>query len=396
MRVIEVALLLAGSGALAVWVYLVIGRDGFWRADERLGEVPAPDAWPAVLAVMPARNEARTIARALASLLGQDYPASLAVVVVDDASEDGTADAARAAAAGDARFDLVSGRPLAPGWTGKLCALEQGLARGAERMNDARYVFLTDADVEHDAGQLRRLVAKAEAERLDLVSLMVMLRCRTAWERLLIPAFVFFFQKLYPFPKVNDPRSRTAAGAGGCILVGADALGRSGAFGAIRDRVIDDCALARAVKRSGPIWIGLTTASRSLRDYDSLGGLWAMVARTAFVQLRHSTLLVFATVLGMIVTYLAPPALVFVGLAFQAPLAVLLGAAAWVLMALAFRPTLALYGEPAWRALLLPAAAALYALMTIDSARRHLGGRGGGWKGRHYPSRRASRRGVRS
>jgi hopene-associated glycosyltransferase HpnB len=384
----EIALYLVGSGALAAWVFLVIGRNGFWHADQHLNAVRAPDAWPAVLVVVPARNEARSIARSLASLLGQDYPGALSLVVVDDASDDGTADAARAAAGDDGRFDLISGRPLKPGWTGKVWALEQGLAHGAARMTDARYVFLTDADVEHDAGQLRRLVAKAEADRLDLISLMVMLRCRTAWERLLIPAFVFFFQKLYPFPKVNEPRSRAAAAAGGCILVHTDALGRAGAFGAIRDRVIDDCALARAVKRSGPIWIGLTTASRSLRGYDGLGGLWNMVARTAFVQLRHSTLLVFATVLGMVVTYVAPPALVVLGLAFQAPLAVLLGAAAWMLMAVAFRPTLALYGEPAWRALLLPAAAALYALMTIESARRHLRGRGGGWKGRHYPADR--------
>ncbi|MDP6604559.1 MAG: glycosyltransferase [Rhodospirillales bacterium] len=388
MTATEVALLLVGAGALAVWVFLIVGRRGFWRADERLTEVPAPDAWPAVLAVVPARNEARTIALTVASILGQDYPASLSLVVVDDASEDGTADAARAAAGDDDRFDLVSGRPLKPGWTGKLWALEQGLARGAERMKEARYVFLTDADVEHDAGQLRHLVAKAEADRLDLVSLMVMLQCRTFWERHLIPAFVFFFQKLYPFPKVNDLRSRAAAAAGGCILVGAEALRRIGAFEAIRDRVIDDCALARAVKRSGPIWIGLTTASRSLRGYEGLGGLWAMIARTAFVQLRHSTLLVFASVLGLIVTYLAPPALAVAGIVFQAPLAALLGAAAWVLMAASYRPTLALYGESAWRALLLPVAAALYALMTIDSARRHLRGRGGGWKGRHYPPAR--------
>ena len=231
---------------------------------------------------------------------------------------------------------------------------------------------------------LRRLVARAGAGNLDLVSLMVMLESRGAWERLLIPAFVFFFQKLYPFSWVNDSKRATAAAAGGCMLVRRQALERAGGIGAIRDRIIDDCALARIIKAGGSIWLGLTEESRSLRAYTGLAELWNMVARTAFMQLRHSAVLLLLTVAGMGLIYLAPPATLAVGvITWRADLA-FLGAAAYGLMMVAYRPTLKLYRQSPWRGMLLPLAGLLYTLMTVDSAFRHWRGRGGGWKGRHY------------
>ncbi len=371
--------------ALAAWLYLVLFRDRFWRADQRVDRrAPAPARWPAVVAVIPARDEAAHIGSSVASLLGQDYAGPFRVVVVDDSSADGTADAARRAAAGDARLEVIAGRKLAPGWTGKLWAVAQGLEHAAALLPDARYVLLTDADVVHAPDGLSRLVATAEGGGMDLVSLMVRLNCSHPWERLLIPAFVFFFQMLYPFPAVNDPARRLAAAAGGCMLARRDALTRIGGVKSIRDRVIDDCALAAAIKRGGRIWLGLADDTRSLRAYDGLGGIWRMVARTAFVQLGNSLTLVAAAAIAMVLVYLAPPAAVIAGVVTGDGAALAAGAAGWALMALCYRPTLADYGEPAWRALLLPAAALLYTCMMADSARRSLIGGGNPWKGRRY------------
>lgn len=359
--------------SLLAWGGLLLFRGGFWRADQRLnGASPDREHWPGVVAVIPARDEAPTIGLTVASLLGQDYPGEVRVVVVDDNSTDGTA---RAAGASD-RLTVISGRPLEAGWTGKLWAQNQGLAEAARIMPEARYVLLTDADIEHDPANLRRLVDKAEWESLDLVSLMVRLRCESLWERLLIPAFVFFFQKLYPFRWVNDPEAGTAGAAGGCMLVRRTALERIGGLESIKGRLIDDCSLAARVKEGGAIWLGLAERTRSLRTYESLGKIWRMVARTAFIQLDHSVLALIGTVLAMAVIYLAPPVALFGGHPA--------GVAPWLLMALAYRPTLALYGRPAWEGLLLPLAALLYTLMTLDSARRHWMGKGGGWKGRTY------------
>ncbi len=370
---------------LAAWLYLVLFRGGFWRADQRLdARAPAPAAWPAVAAVIPARDEAAHVGSAVGALLAQDYAGPLRVVVVDDASTDGTADAARSAAPGDRRLDVIAGRPLAAGWTGKLWAVAQGLDHAGSVLPDARYVLLADADVALAPGELARLVATAEGEGLDLVSLMVRLNCTTPWERLLIPAFVFFFQKLYPFPAVNDPKRRTAAAAGGCMLVRRDALRRIGGIESIRDRVIDDCALAAAIKPGGPIRIALADETRSLRTYGGLGGIWHMVARTAFVQLDNSPARLAAAVLAMTLVYLAPPVAAVAGAAAGDGMALAAGAAGWAVMAHCYRPTLGGYGEPAWRALLLPAAALLYICMTVDSARRSLAGGGNKWKGRRY------------
>ncbi len=363
--------------SLALWAGMVMVHRRFWRADQRLEEARELASWPMVTAVIPARNEAATIGRTVGSLLAQDYPGELSVIVVDDNSDDGTA----AAAGSDARLRVIPGAALADGWTGKLWAVSQGV-REAGTAPD--YLLLTDADIEHDPGNLKRLVYKAETDGRHLVSLMVKLRCESFWERLLIPAFVFFFQKLYPFPAVNDPNSRIAAAAGGCMLVRRETLEAAGGIDAIRSAVIDDCALARLIKKRGSIWLGLATRTRSLRAYDGLVEIWDMVARTAYVQLRHSPLALVGTLAGMAVIYLVPPLAFAVGTALrQGPLASA-GMIAWLLMALAYAPTLALYGRFVAWALVLPVSAGLYTLMTLSSAMRHWRGRGAGWKGRHY------------
>ncbi len=383
---------LFGSAILSlfVWIGLILFWGRFWWADQRLLPAPARDPgrkWPDVVAVIPARNEAPTIGRTVSSLLAQAYPGKLEVIVVDDNSEDGTGDIVRRAAAAakaSRRVHLVEGAPLAVGWSGKLWAVEQGIAAAGKIAPRARYVLLTDADIEHDADNLRGLVAKAEAENRDLVSLMVRLNCQTFWERLLIPAFVFFFQKLYPFPWVNDPTRRLAAAAGGCMLVRRQALAAAGGISAIRGRLIDDCALAALIKRGGSIWLGLATKTRSLRRYTRLTEVWDMVARTAYEQLGRQPLAVAGAALGMAVLYVAPPLAAVVGLVAGQGDLLALGLGGWALMVLAYWPTLRRYGRPVWVGAALPVAGLLYALMTVDSGLRHWRGRGGAWKGRTY------------
>jgi len=375
---------------LVVWAALLSLRGGFWRADQQLKTPGFLDSsadrerWPSVIAVIPARNEAKTVGKVVSSLLVQDYPGAFGVVLVDDGSDDGTAEKAGKAANGSVRFSVIKGKPLAPGWTGKLWAMAQGLEQAALTAPDCVYVLLCDADIVHDPANLRRLVAKAEGEALDMVSLMVMLRCKNFWERLLIPAFVFFFQKLYPFPWVNDPLDRTAAAAGGCMLVRRSAIDKAGGLEAIRSRLIDDCALAALIKKNGPIWLGLTEHVHSLRAYKRLGEIRSMVARTAFVQLNYSVWRLVGAVFAMILTYLGPPSAAVAGIFMGDPLMFLGGVIAWFLMVFAYDPTLELYGQPAWRGMLLPLAALLYTLMTVDSAIQHWRGRGGMWKGRSY------------
>ncbi|RMD62184.1 MAG: glycosyltransferase [Alphaproteobacteria bacterium] len=383
---------------LLIWGCLIFLRGGYWRAGPYLDDTqPSPSTWPPVVALVPARNEADVIADALGALAAQDYPGRFNIIVIDDHSDDATAAAARAAipAARAACVRIIAARDLPAGWTGKLWALEEGLREAATFAPRATYVWLSDADIAHSPATLRRLVAKAERERRDLVSLMVVLSCRTPWERLLIPPFVYFFRLLYPFAWANDPRRRTAAAAGGCVLVRRDALSRIGGFAALRDALIDDCTLARRIKdlsgagdpaaAGGGIWIGLGTESRSLRPYRGLGDIWRMVARTAYTQLRHSPILLAAAIAGLSITYLAPPALLLAWPWHGQGAAALLGAGAWMMMVASMQPTLRLYRQPVWLGLLLPVAAALYALMTADSAWRHWCGRGGAWKGRTGP-----------
>ena len=382
--------------SLLVWMVLVLFRGGFWRADQWLehedhGEITAKTPWPPAVAIVPARNEAPSVGRTVAALLEQDYPGSFAVVVVDDGSDDGTAEEARRAGADSERLTVVAGTPLEPGWTGKLWALAQGLKRARERYPEAAYILFCDADIVCAPHTLRRLVAKAEASGLDLVSVMARLHCESVWERLLIPAFIFFFQKLYPFSWVNDRRRpQAAAAAGGCMLVRRTGLAAAGGIEAIRDRIIDDCALAANMKRGGGIWLGFSGGVRSLRSYRRLEEIWGMVARTAFIQLDHSAWRLAVTIVGMTAIYLAPPFAVVAGIGAGQAGPALVGLAAWLTMAFAYRPTLRHYGQPAAMALLLPLAALLFTLMTADSARRHWRGRGNAWKGRTYGTDAAS------
>ncbi len=373
--------------SFALWIGLLGFRGGFWRADQRLDHTPPDlDTWPGIVAVIPARNEAATIGHTVDSLLNQNYPGRVSVIAVDDNSDDGTFHAAGAGKAPGSpeRLRVIQGRPLPPGWSGKLWAVKQGLEAVMEADAEAPYVLLTDADIVHDPESLRRLAAKAETENLDLVSLMVLLRSESFWERLLIPAFVFFFQKLYPFPWVNDRSHPTAAAAGGCMLVRRAALEKIGGIEAIHDRLIDDCALASEIKRHGPIWLGLTARVKSLRRYETLSHIWRMVARTAYQQLGNSFPVLVGTVIGMAVLYLVPP-LAGMALLGGDPGVVVIGLVTWWgLMQMACWPMLRLYGLPMGWGVLLPVSALLFTLMTVSSAIRHWQGRGGAWKGRHY------------
>jgi hopene-associated glycosyltransferase HpnB len=374
----EIALALSWL-TLAVWCGLLCLRAGFWRV-HKPAAAPAPAQWPEVVAIIPARNESAVIAHAVAGVLGQRYPGHLTLVVVDDHSQDGTADLARAAAATTARpqaLSVIGARELPAGWSGKVWAQSEGLAEADRIAPHACHVWLTDADIWHGPGVLAALVARAEHEQRDLVSLMVRLRCESAWERLVVPAFVFFFAKLYPFARVRDPRSRVAAAAGGCMLVRRPALARIGGFAAIRGELIDDCSLAARIKPGGAIRLDLADDSLSLRPYDDWRSLWDMIARSAYTQLRYSPLLLAGAVAGMALTYLAPPVLALAGGWRLWPAWL-----AWGAMAFAYLPMLREYRQLAWLAPLLPVTALFYLGATIDSARRYWLRRGGQWKGR--------------
>lgn len=376
---------------VAVWLVLLTAWGGFWRADQRLSTTgQAPAIWPEIAAIIPARDEAETVAEVLQSHVATRYPGRLSVILVDDGSQDGTAEVARWIAEGAARSVHVIDAPGLPeGWSGKLWALETGLKALDELAPGAELVLLADADIRHAAGTLERLVAQLDHGGYDLVSLMARLDARGFWGALLIPAFVFFFQKLYPFPWVNDASRRTAAAAGGCVLIRRTALARIGGFEQIRAALIDDCALARAVKHGhggrGTIWLGLAADEVvSLRDNRAFGSIWRMVARTAFTQLGHSPAVLVGVLGGMVLIYLAGP-LVVLGFPWHGdPRAGTLGAIAWMLSGLAYLPTLRLYGKPTWQALALPVAAAFYSAITLGSAIAHWRGRGGHWKGRSY------------
>jgi hopene-associated glycosyltransferase HpnB len=277
------------------------------------------------------------------------------------------------------------GKPLPAGWAGKLWAQQQGIAQAVERQPDTRFFFFSDADIVHTPDTLRALVAKAESSDRDLVSLMARLNCRSSWERLLIPAFIFFFQKLYPFARANDDASPMAAAAGGCVLIRRSMLERIGGLAVLRGALIDDCTLAKLVKRAGgKLWLGLTDTCSSLRIYDDLQPIWMMVARSAFTQLRYSAWFLAGTVLGMTLIYLLPLFLVLSYPFHGQALIAAVGLATLLLMAFAYRPTIAYFALPPGWALTLPAAAFLYMAMTLDSARRYWFGSGSHWKGRDY------------
>ena len=367
---------LAGAAALAIWIYLLLGRGGFWHMRDALPVGALPAAAPGVVVVIPARNEALVVARAVGSLARQRYPGEFHVVLVDDDSADGTADVARGAASA-VLLEVVRAGPVPAGWTGKLWAASEGI-RAAQRF-PAEYLLLTDADIVHPPGNLSALVARAGSRGYDMVSFMATLECRTFAERALIPAFVFFFLMLYPPAWISSLRRGTAAAAGGCILIRREMLERVGGLAAIRGQVIDDCALARAVRRQGGrVWLGLSAATRSVRGYATWGEIGRMISRSAFAQLHHSVWLLIGTVLGLALTYMVPPAL---AIAARGPAAAL-GASAWLLMSVAYFPALRFYRRsPLW-APLLPAIAAFYLSATIHSAISYWRGAGGMWKGR--------------
>jgi hopene-associated glycosyltransferase HpnB len=391
MPVAVVVCAAAASLAAAAWAYLVAGHGGFWRTDQRLprpaGADPAP--WPSVTAVVPARDEAAGLAASLPTLLGQDYPGRLRVTLVDDESTDGTAAlAAELGRAAGRELRVITGRPTPAGWAGKVWAMSQGMAAAG----DADYLLFTDADIAYAPGAVTDLVRAATGGRA-LVSQMALLRADTGWERVLVPAFVYFFAQLYPFRRVNRRGGRTAAAAGGCMLVRREVLAAAGGLAAISGARIDDVALGRLLKRGAgaSCWLGLSTAVTSTRPYDHLSDLWDMVARSAYTQLRYSPAALAGTIAGLAWLYLLPPVGAVAGLAAAAAGAGaggaalwlgLAGLAGWALMTVSFLPMLALYRLSPWRALTLPGIALLYAAMTADSARRHRAGRGGEWKGR--------------
>ena len=370
--------------ALLAWGWLTLFRGRFWATDQRL-EVPQAkegSSWPGVVAVVPARNESEVIGQTIPTVLGQRYPGALSVYLVDDRSSDGTADIAKAAAREADKgfsFKVATGKERPDGWAGKVWALQQGVE--AAKTVDHEYFWFTDADIAHSPDVLVSLVARAEEEGLDMVSVMAKLHVSTFWDRLLIPAFVFFFGKLYPFRWVNDHKKNTAAAAGGCVLVRKERLVEGGGFESMRDAIIDDCTLARLVRGPegrGRLWLGMSQEVQSIRPYDGLRGIWDMVARTAYVQLRRSPVLLAGTILGMAWLYLGPPAAMGAGIGLAAvgvwdtPTWVLLvsGAGGWGLMSAIYTPMLKWYRLNRWWGPMLPIAGLLYTLMTVDSGRR--------------------------
>jgi hopene-associated glycosyltransferase HpnB len=377
--------------SLLIWLFLILFWGNFWLCNQILSNTQILDCQDniSVCVVIPARNEAELLPVTLSSLLQQKYTGDLKIILVDDQSTDGTGNIAQKVSENlglNERLEVINSQELPQGWTGKLWALHQGINFAQKYNSD--YILLTDADIQHHENNLQELINKAKTDNLELVSLMVLLRCQSFWERFLIPAFVFFFQKLYPFPWVNDVKKKMAAAAGGCILIKTETLNKIGGIEVVKDALIDDCSLAQAVKFYGnenhPIWLGLTEETYSLREYNSLDTIWDMVARTAFTQLNYSPLLLVGTVIGMSLVYLVAPVGLIIGFWQDNYLIIALSSLIWLLMSLCYFPTIRLYKiSPLW-SFSLPVIALLYNLMTIDSALRHWQGKGGYWKGRVY------------
>ncbi|GAB7102251.1 glycosyltransferase [Streptomyces phaeofaciens JCM 4814] len=379
------ALVWIAAVSLAAWLWLLLCQGFFWRTDVRLPPRREPREWPSVAVVVPARDEAQVLPASLPSLLAQDYPGRAEIFLVDDGSSDGTGELARGLARRHGGLPLTVDSPGEPpaGWTGKLWAVRHGIALA--RAREPEFLLLTDADIAHAPDSLRALVAAARTGGFDVVSQMARLRIESRWERLVVPAFVYFFAQLYPFRRIGRRGARTAAAAGGCVLLRAEAAERARIPDAIRHAVIDDVALARAVKGSGGhIWLGLADRVDSVRPYPRLHDLWRMVSRSAYAQLRHSPPLLAGTVLGLALVYLVPPAALFAGVALGGTATAVLGGLAWLVMTGTYAPMLRYHRQPLWLAPLLPFTAFLYLLMTVDSAVQHYRGRGAAWKGRTY------------
>lgn len=362
-----------------IWSYLTFARGFFWRTKNVEPPATMDAGFPGtVVAVIPARNEAALIGPVVTSLLNQSV--AVPVILVDDESTDGTADAARHAAEKAGKPDalvVISGKPLPAGWTGKLWSMHQGIEH-AHALNPA-WLLLVDADIVHGPETVANLGLIASCGSYDLVSYMVKLHCKSFPEKLLIPAFVYFFFMLYPPAWIRDSGHSTAGAAGGCMLVKAETLERAGGLESIRGAVIDDCSLARLLKQhGGRLWLGLTGQSHSLRRYETFSHIDRMISRTAFNQLKHSSLLLAGTIAGMVITYLAPPLLLLA----HSKSAMFMGAAAWAAMTITYSAMVRYYRmNPAW-ALTLPLAALFYLCATIHSALNYWTGRGGDWKGR--------------
>jgi hopene-associated glycosyltransferase HpnB len=375
----------AMSGVLAVicvvvWIYLIAGRGNFWLCGIRDTGRPVPELrrWPVVVAVVPARNESKYIAASVRSLLEQDYAGEFELIVVDDESSDGTAASAMHAAESfpARRMTVIESKGPPPGWTGKLWAQNQGIA-AVENLRP-EYFMLTDADIEHAPDTLTWLVRQSSVGQFVLTSLMAKLRCGSLAERTHVPAFIYFFQMLFPFSWVSQPGSTTAAAAGGCMLVRADALAGVGGIASIRNALIDDCSLAAKMKTMGPIWLGLSDRVHSIRTYETFSDVRRMISRSAYAQLRHSPLILAATLAGMVITFMGPPLLAI----FAAGLPRFLGLLAWLAMTISFLPTLRFYRLSPLCGLGLPAIAGLYLYYTLNSAYLFVKGQGGEWKGR--------------
>jgi hopene-associated glycosyltransferase HpnB len=395
--VLELGIVCVASAV--AWLYLLAAHGGFWLTSQRLPPVTGPlgpGQWPAVVAVVPARNEADMLPLTLPALLAQDYPGDFSVTLVDDGSSDGTGRVAaalgacpEAGAARRAPLTVVPGRPRPDGWTGKVWAMQQGIDSQRDTADDG-YILFTDADIEWAPGVLRDLVMAAERDDRALVSLMALLRSVTGWERLIVPAYVYFFAQLYPFKWVSDPRAKTAGAAGGCMLVRRAALAKAGGLEKIKAAIIDDVALGTLLKRAGNrTWLGFTTEIRSVRPYPQLADLWRLVSRTAYVQLRYSPLILAGTILGLFFLYAAPPVGVITwavaaasGSGRAAALAGVAGLAGWIVMSRSYLPVLRLYRLSPLRAPSLPLIAFLYTAMTADSARNHHAGRAVSWRDR--------------
>ena len=370
-----IAGILFGFLPLAIWLYLLLFHNGFWLLRERdTAPVAEPSSWPSVTAIVPARNEADVIQHSIGSLLAQDYPGPFQVVLVDDQSDDGTGGLARGL--NSERLTVLTGGPRPEGWTGKLWAMNQGVDYAAAFAPE--FLWFTDADITHSPDNLRQLVARAESGGKVLVSLMARLSCKSYAEHFLIPAFVFFFDMLFPFGAVNNPRNPVAAAAGGCMLARREALVKAGGLAAIRHNIIDDCALGRAMKRQGPVWLGLTDRAVSLRPYDHISDIQHMVTRTAYAQLGYSPLVLAGTLLGLVMVYLAP---VMTALFAWGP-SQLAGWLAWIIMAAMYVPMLRFYRLSWLWAPALPLIGVFYAVFTFQSALQHWAGKGGMWKGR--------------
>ena len=383
------ALIILISLSLFIWLFLLFFWGDFWRSNQYIDRnYPELESYPTVWAIVPARDEAEVIEQSVKSLLNQKYLGKFSIILIDDNSSDRTAEIAQKTAEQINKKEwlkIIPGKPLTPGWKGKLWAMNQGIDYAKQQDSYPDYFLLTDADIYHHAENLSQLVTKAETENLDLVSLMVLLRCQSMWEKLLIPAFVFFFQKLYPFYWVNNPNKSMAAAAGGCILISSKSLAEIGGISAIKDALIDDCSLAKAIKsQRKKIWIGLTKNTISLRPYDDLKTIWNTISRTAFDQLNYSLFLLIGTLIGMSIIYLAPPLGLTIGIGIHNWLLAGISTFAWLMMTLAYIPTIKLYSLPVMWAFSLPAIAFLYTLMTLDSAIKYYQGKGGAWKGRTY------------